>query len=200
MRTKDMTKEQALKAIELLKHQIEFNNKLNAFVRKFRKEHNIGHAYEDGKVQFNGYWDEPTSEMKEAMKSILLDNAIEDLSWMPNSMKKRYAEDCNHIFGQVYSCAVNTYLLKDLHDCEKYIETFDNAQENNSEENELFRVERDTETNRINLYFDGIPSAEVRSVIKHNGFRWSPNYKCWTRQLTSEAELSLNRIKKELSL
>ena len=70
----------------------------------------------------------------------------------------------------------------------------------NFEENELFSVERDLNTNRMNLYFDGIPDAEVRSIIKSNGFRWSPNFKCWTRQLTDQAEMSLKRIKRQLEI
>lgn len=203
MNTKKMTKEQCLETIELLKKQIEFNNKLNAFVRKFRKEHSIKRPYEKGqKVEdgFNGYWDTPTPEMVRAMNSIMDGTLLGDVSWMPEQMKLKYYADTSAIFGQIYSIAVNTYHLKDLHDCEKFLKTLEVANNNTEEENDLFKVERNTETNRINLYFDGIPEESVRAVIKHNGFRWSPNYGCWTRQLTDEAEKSLSRIKRELNL
>ena len=42
MKLKGLSKEQAEEQVELLRKRIEFNNKLNAFVRKFRKEHDIG--------------------------------------------------------------------------------------------------------------------------------------------------------------
>lgn len=203
MITKNMTKEQAIQELENLKKRVEFNNKLNAFVRKFRKEHSVKSPYEKGQPVdggFNGYWDAPTPEMAQAMKDILLNNALGDTSWMSAQLKRRYAQDTSVIFGQLYSCAVNRYILNDIKDCEKFIATFDNAVEKGNEENDLFRVERDTNSNRINLYFDSIPDVEVRNVIKHNGFRWSPNYGCWTRQLTDEAEKSLARIKRDLNL
>jgi len=187
MKTKNMTKEQALEAIEFLKKRIDFNNRLNKEVRKYAKAHDLSN--------FNGYWDSPTEDMINTLRGLL-----DKEEWMPNSMKMQYLRDTNHIFGRVYSCAVNTYILKDLHDCENFITTFDNAVESGDEENEMFSVERDTSSNRINLYFEGKPEEDVRNVLKRNGFRWSPKFTCWTRQMTSEAESSLRRIKKELNL
>jgi len=201
MNVKNMTKEQALEQMELLKKRIDFNNKLNTFVRKFRKENSIGTIHDkEAKVKFNGFWDEPTTEMKQAMIDILTKDKLGDLSWMPQQMKKNYAQSTSAIFGQVYSPAVNTYVLKDLHDCEKFLATFDKAVEKGDEENDLFKGERDTNENRLNLYFDSIPETEVREKLKHFGFRWSPSRSCWTRQLTQEAENSLARLKKELEL
>lgn len=200
MNTKNMTKEQALKELELLKSRIEFNNRLNKFVRAFRKEHNIGEWNDkSGKLAFNGYHDEPTEEMKDAMKDILINNSIMDISWMPINLKRRYASDTAAIFGQVYSAAVNTYVLKDLHDVEKFLATLDTATEKGNEDFDgLFDVERDTANNRLNLRFDYVPDAETRAILKSNGFKWSPSRDAWTRQLTDNAEKSLERIKRQL--
>lgn len=203
MNTKNMTKEQALKQIDILTKRIAFNNELNKFVRKFRKEHNVKAPYEKGKSVadgFNGYWDEPTSEMASAFVDIFVNDSLGDTSWMSDSLRDLYLKNCNHIFGQVYSPAVNSYILKDLHDLEDFVKVADNAADKASEENDVFKVERDLETNRINLYFDDIPSSEVRSVLKSNGFRWSSKFQCWTRQLTQEAEKSLNKIKNVLEI
>lgn len=192
MNLKNMTVEEAQEQIELLKNRIDFNNRLNKIVRAYRRENKLGYGE---KNYFNGFRDRPTPEMISIMKNIL---SQED--WMPTKMKIAYLEDTAYIFGGVYSMAVNSYILKDLHDCEKFIELHKNSEDNLDEENELFSVERNLNNNRMNLYFDGIPDAEVRSVIKSNGFRWSPNFKCWTRQLTEQAEMSLKRIKRQLEI
>ena len=192
MNTKNMTIEEAQEYIELLKNRIDFNNRLNKVVRKYRRENQLGYGE---KNYFNGFRDKPTSDMIRLMRNLL---SQED--WMPEKMKFDYLADTSCIFGNVYSLAVNTYILKDLHDCEKFIELHKKSENNLDEENELFSVERDLNTNRMNLYFDGIPDTEVRSIIKSNGFRWSPNFKCWTRQLTDQAEMSLKRIKRQLEI
>lgn len=35
------------------------------------------------------------------------------------------------------------------------------------------------EENRFQIFFDSIPSAEIRGELKRNGFRWSPSNKAW---------------------
>lgn len=39
------------------------------------------------------------------------------------------------------------------------------------------------EENRIQFLFNSIPSEEIRSELKHSGFRWSPTNKAWQRAL-----------------
>lgn len=187
MITKGLSKEQALKNIELFKNSINFNNKLNKFVRDYMREKGLD------RNAFNGYHDQATPEMIEIMNDF-----VSKEEWMPNTLKQRYIEDTNHIFGQVYSIAVNTYILKDLHECEHYLETLEHAEQNSEEENSLFRTERLIDESRMNLYFDGKPEQDVISALKHNGFKWSPKRECWTRQLTENAERSLKRLKETL--
>ena len=38
--------------------------------------------------------------------------------------------------------------------------------------------------NRVQFIFDGKPPEEVRSILKHNGFRWAPSEGAWQRQRT----------------
>ena len=40
----------------------------------------------------------------------------------------------------------------------------------------------DKEENRLKIEFTRIPSEEIRSQLKSNGFRWSPTNKAWQRQ------------------
>ena len=43
------------------------------------------------------------------------------------------------------------------------------------------------EINRVQFIFDNVPSEEVRSLLKHNGFKWSPSEGAWQRQRTQNA-------------
>lgn len=63
-----------------------------------------------------------------------------------------------------------------------------------AEGNELFTVVKNTEIMRLQLIFDGKPDDEVRNILKKNGFRWSPHYNAWQRQLTDNALYSLKRV------
>ena len=49
-----------------------------------------------------------------------------------------------------------------------------------------------------NTGFDGKPEAEVRELVKHNGFKWSPKNGCWQRQLTDNARYSVKSLIKEM--
>lgn len=46
------------------------------------------------------------------------------------------------------------------------------------------QVVENAEAMRIQLIFDGKPDEETRSLLKSNGFRWSPSFGAWQRQLT----------------
>lgn len=50
-----------------------------------------------------------------------------------------------------------------------------------------YKVVQNVEENRLQFIFDGKPSAEVRKVMKSNGFRWAPSQEAWQRQLTNNA-------------
>ena len=52
---------------------------------------------------------------------------------------------------------------------------------------------------RMRFYFDEIPSAEVRAMMKRNAFKWSPKNGAWQRQLTANCKLDTKRIIAELN-
>lgn len=183
MKVKNMSKEQAIETIELLKSRIDFNNRLNKFVRKYRKDNNIT------KDNFNGWHDAPTEDMCKKLFELLSKE-----TWMTKSDTIKYMRDAGAIFGQTYSVAVNSYILKDLHDVEKYLATLEDVEDKTEEDNKYFKIERDLDNTRLNLFFDDIPSEQVRGLLKHNGFKWSPYLQAWTRQLTTNAEQSLTKL------
>lgn len=47
---------------------------------------------------------------------------------------------------------------------------------------------------RIRVYFDEIPSVEMRNKLKGAAFKWSPNNQAWQRQLTPTAKWSVRQL------
>lgn len=62
----------------------------------------------------------------------------------------------------------------------------------------FFKTVENTENMRLQLFFDDVPDAEVRAVLKKNGFKWAPSQKAWQRQLTNNARWALDRVMEEL--
>lgn len=46
------------------------------------------------------------------------------------------------------------------------------------------RIVENSEENRLQLFFTGIPSEEIRNQLKHNAFRWSRFNSCWQSYLS----------------
>lgn len=52
---------------------------------------------------------------------------------------------------------------------------------------------------RMRFYFDEMPSAEVRALMKRKAFKWSPKNDAWQRQLTANCKYDTKRILAELN-
>ncbi len=48
-------------------------------------------------------------------------------------------------------------------------------------------VEINKQENRLQVFFEEKPDEDTRTILKHNGFHWSPKAKAWQRQLTDRA-------------
>ena len=55
-------------------------------------------------------------------------------------------------------------------------------------------IVRNLEADRLQIIFDEKPDEETRAALKQNGFRWSPRYGAWQRQLTQNAEYAARRV------
>lgn len=99
-----------------------------------------------------------------------------------------------------------SYMLQNnnanIHRIEGRLNQLRAAKEKGMQETEckLFKVVENTEIMRLQIIFDGKPEPEVRSILKKNGFRWSPKNSCWQRQLTNNARYSLDRVKEEMEV
>ena len=57
------------------------------------------------------------------------------------------------------------------------------------------RVVPNAENNRLQIFFDEIPSPEIRQELKGQGFRWARSEGAWQRQLTDNAIYAAKQIK-----
>lgn len=55
-------------------------------------------------------------------------------------------------------------------------------------------VEPDKEDNRLRIFFDEKPDEGIRTILKSNGFKWSPRAGAWQRQLTANAFYAADHI------
>lgn len=63
---------------------------------------------------------------------------------------------------------------------------------------ELFKVVENVEAMRLQIIFGEKPEADVRAVLKKNGFKWAPSQGAWQRMLNPAGKYALNRVKEEL--
>jgi len=56
------------------------------------------------------------------------------------------------------------------------------------------RVLENTDAMRLQLFFDGKPSAEIIKLLKSHAFKWAPSVQAWQRQLTNNAVYSFNHF------
>lgn len=68
----------------------------------------------------------------------------------------------------------------------------------NKEDTEILfdggRVIKNYSEDRVQIVFDTKPQQDVISNLKHNGFRWSPRFSAWQRQLTNNAYYAVTRV------
>lgn len=57
------------------------------------------------------------------------------------------------------------------------------------------KIVDNVEDNRLQIFFEGIPAAEIRQKLKSNGFRWSRYNGCWQSYRSERA----NRVAKEIA-
>lgn len=73
-------------------------------------------------------------------------------------------------------------------------------QTNETYNTDLFEIIENADIMRLQLRFDCKPDADTRTVLKQNGFRWSPSNGVWQRQLTDNAKFALERVIEELKV
>ncbi len=76
--------------------------------------------------------------------------------------------------------------IKSVKDRIKHLENLQKVQEIEEVVNGI-TLKVDKAENRVKLLFPSIPSEEVRTKLKSNGFHWSPYNKAWQRMISDWA-------------
>ena len=151
-------REMLTERIEKLKNTLEHSKDINAYYRKNKTM-----------IGFPGMSPEKAEEMTATVKETL-----ERCPWITQP--------------------IPAYELTSLRDkikrTEERLQELDRRQNLTVEEeqHEGFQIVRNVEIDRLQILFEDIPDADTRTALKSNGFRWSPRYKAWQRQLTDNAE------------
>ena len=77
---------------------------------------------------------------------------------------------------------------------EKYQAAEQKFEEQNNDENADYQVYFDTNEDRVKIYFNSIPSEQIRSWLKSHNFKWSPRNKAWQRQITTDSRYVVNQF------
>ena len=95
----------------------------------------------------------------------------------------------------MYNWFTMPYLNRDIKEVEKRIAILEKNQAKGTDEIliEGGKIVHNGEAQRLQIFFDGIPSKEVREALKANAFKWAPTAKAWQRTLTENAKYAVNQ-------
>lgn len=143
--------------------------------------------------------------MKEANKAIRMkdtekaDAKLKEMGFTEQEIKNlREPDFCGRLGYPSYMLQNNN---ANIHRIEGRIKALKDTKETGTKEEQtsLFRIVENTEIMRLQIIFPDKPEADVRDVLKSNGFKWAPSQGAWQRQLNGNAQYALERVKKELS-
>jgi DNA repair exonuclease SbcCD nuclease subunit len=143
-------------------------------------------------------------KMKAANKAIRMkdteagDEKLKELGFDSAQIAElRKGDFCGRVGFQSFKLTNNN---AEIHRLETRLRNIKAAKEaGDSEEDYGFcKLIRNATDMRIRFIFEGKPSADVRDVLKGEGFRWSPKEKAWQRQLTRHGEWAAERAVEKL--
>lgn len=142
--------------------------------------------------------------MKAANKAIRLkdteagNDQLRELGYSEETIAElRKPDYCGRVGYPDYELSNNN---ANIHRVEERLKRLKAVKEKGSSEQEYktFKVVENTEAMRYQIIFDGKPEAEVRDLLKSNGFKWAPSQGAWQRQITTNGRYALNRVVEKL--
>ena len=83
-----------------------------------------------------------------------------------------------------------------IHRIENRIKDLQAVKDRGTSETEYktFKAVKNTEIMRYQILFDGKPEAEIRNILKSNGFKWAPSQEAWQRQITANGKYAFKKV------
>lgn len=143
-------------------------------------------------------------QMKAVNKALRLkdteagDDALREMGYSEETIAEIRKPDC---FGNIgYPQFELSNNNANIHRVEKRIESLKAVKERGSSEQEYktFKVAENTEVMRYQIIFDEKPDADIRTLLKSNGFKWAPSQGAWQRQITANGKWALKRVVEKL--
>lgn len=143
-------------------------------------------------------------KMKAANKAIRMkdteagDEKLKELGFDSTQIAElRKGDFCGRVGFQSFKLTNNN---AEIHRLEARLRNIKAAKEEGDSEKDygFCKLIRNATDMRIRFIFEGKPSADVRDVLKGEGFRWSPKEKAWQRQLTRHGEWAAERVVEKL--
>ena len=172
------TTEKQLSTLEAYRLKVAANIKLQDDMKAVNKAHKAYTKDTESKATIK-----LMAGLSEAMQKVVK-TYVPEYSWIPHPFAPYQLTNNNSTIKRMKS------QLAVLEVKNKAIET---TLELDQQLNNLV-VRRNFSEDRLQLLFEGMPSPEVRAVLKSNGFRWSPRFTAWQRKLTSNALHATRRI------
>ena len=126
------------------------------------------------------------------------DDALREMGYSEEAIKQlREPDFCGRIGYPSYQLTNNN---ANIHRVEERLKRLKAVKEKGSSEQEYetFKVVENTEAMRYQIIFDGKPDAEVRTLLKSNGFKWAPSQGAWQRQITTNGKYALDSVVNKL--
>ena len=142
--------------------------------------------------------------MKAANKAIRMkdteagDDLLREMGYSEEAIKELRKPDYIGRIG--YPSYLLTNNNQNIHRIEERLKRLKAIKEKGSSEQEYetFKVVENTDAMRYQIIFDGKPEAEVRTLLKSNGFKWAPSQGAWQRQITTNGKHALNSVVEKL--
>lgn len=119
--------------------------------------------------------------------------------------EKKNREINNSLYKVPFPSYELSYALADIKRVKQRIESITKLKENAEKPTadkypkvDGVEVVENADEMRIQLKFDGKPDEATRELLKHNGFRWSPRFTAWQRQLNTNGIYATQSVLKEL--
>lgn len=165
-------------AIKKLKTKIEADEKRKEYMKKI-----------------NAAWKSYTTKQDDSkLKALNFDD--EKIQALKNQIDASYSWD-----KRPFASYTITNLNQNISRLKKRLAGLMRTLNDQTEEKEIngVKILENVEANRIQLFFPDKPSAEIRTQLKQNGFRWSPNAGAWQRHRSSIATRQAKTIVNSLN-